>query len=527
MWLRAEIIRKPCLLNRRNFIAGSAALASAPALGAVAASGETDVAIIGAGAAGIAAARKIAAAGRRFALIEASDHVGGRCVTDNRIFGVPFDRGAHWVHMPDINPVAKLAARTGLELYPAPPGQKLRIGKRNAREGEMEDYLATIVRANRAIQEAARGKADVPCMQALPKDLGDWRPAVEFVLGPFGCGKELDEISAMDFARALERDVDAYLPPGFRRAAGEARERPAGAARCRRSRACMSLRNSVEIETARGRIMARAAIVTVSTGVLAADKIKFAPELPKRQRDAIAKLSLGAYDHVALELKGNPLQLRRTTIWCSRSRAARAPRRCSRTCPARRSAWSKSPASSAASFPGRARPRWWISRPAGSPTSIGADVKKAIGKTHATRWSREPFALGAFSAAAPGGQGGRKLLMEPVRERLFFAGEAVHETLWGTVGGAWESGERAADAALRLWASAPGARGADDKPEGADRVVERQRLGLGAARGAPRGRLRDRRRAHHRHRDVRARQHAWRARGHFARAASRRSDCPR
>jgi monoamine oxidase len=81
----------------------------------------------------------------------------------------------------------------------------------------------------------------------------------------------------------------------------------------------------------------------------------------------------------------------------------------------------------------------------------GADVKKAIGRTHATRWTAEPWALGAFSAAAPGGQPGRKVLMEPVRERLFFAGEAVHETLWGTVGGAWESGERAADAALRLW----------------------------------------------------------------------------
>ena len=76
---------------------------------------------------------------------------------------------------------------------------------------------------------------------------------------------------------------------------------------------------------------------------------------------------------------------------------------------------------------------------------------QAIGKTHATRWSSEPWALGAFSAAAVNGQGGRKVLMEPVRERLFFAGEAIHETLWGTVGGAWESGERAADAALRLW----------------------------------------------------------------------------
>src|SRR3954468_6310928 len=197
-------------VSRRSFIAGAAALAAAPALGTVSASSETDVAIIGAGAAGIAAARKVGAAGRRFVLIEASDHVGGRCVTESRTFGVPYDRGAHWLHMPDINPVAKLSARTGLEVYAAPPGQKLRMAKRNAREGEMEDYLAAIVRTNRAIQDAARGKADVSCAQTLPKDLGDWRPAVEFVLGPFGCGKSLEEISAMDFARSLERDVDAF-----------------------------------------------------------------------------------------------------------------------------------------------------------------------------------------------------------------------------------------------------------------------------------------------------------------------------
>ena len=109
--------------------------------------------------------------------------------------------------------------------------------------------------------------------------------------------------------------------------------------------------------------------------------------------------------------------------------------------------------------------------------------------------------------------------MEPVRGRVCFAGEAVHETLWGTVGGAWESGERAADAALRQMgmlkragrgqaasrraatkrASAPQAppRRAtnDDAPESADRLVERQGQRLGAARGAARRRIRGRRRA--------------------------------
>ena len=76
-------------------------------------------------------------------------------------------------------------------------------------------------------------------------------------------------------------------------------------------------------------------------------------------------------------------------------------------------------------------------------------MKKAVKRTHATRWNTEPWALGAFSAASPGGQGARKTLMEPLRDRIWFAGEAMHETLWGTVGGAWESGVRAAEAILR------------------------------------------------------------------------------
>src|SRR6185436_15092682 len=110
------------------------------------------------------------------------------------------------------------------------------------------------------------------------------------------------------FARSLERDADAFCRQGFGALLAKlGAELPVQlnmpVARLQ------SLRNGVEIETARGRINARAAIVTVSTGVLEAGKVKFVPDLPKRHTDAIAKLSLGSYDHVALELKGNPLQL--------------------------------------------------------------------------------------------------------------------------------------------------------------------------------------------------------------------------
>lgn len=423
-------------------------MASTQALGAVSASGETDVAIVGAGAAGIAAARKVAAAGRRFVLIEASDHVGGRCVTESRTFGVPYDRGAHWVHMPDINPVAKLSSRSGLEVYAAPPGQKLRMVKRNAREGEMEDYLAATVKANRAIQDAARGKVDVSCAQALPKDLGDWRPAVEFVLGPFGCGKNLEDISAMDFARSLERDVDAFCRQGFGALLAKLADMPVQINTP--VQRLTSMRNSVEIETARGRIVARAAIVTVSNGVLAADKIKFTPDLPKRQVDAIAKLSLGSYDHVVLELKGNPLQLQNDDLVFEQAKGPRTAALLANVsgtplCMVELAGKFGRELSQAGEAAMMDFATGWLAE------LYGADIKKAVGKTHATRWAAEPWVLGAFSAAAPGGQPGRRILMEPVRERLFFAGEAVHETLWGTVGGAWESGERAADAALRLW----------------------------------------------------------------------------
>ena len=252
-------------LSRRSFLAASAALAARPAVGGAALRGDTDVVIIGAGAAGIAAAHRIAAAKRKFVLLEAADHVGGRCITDTTTFGVPYDHGAHWIHMPDLNPVTKVAPRRGLEIYPAPASQKVRIGRRYARQGELEEFLTVRVRANRAIIEAAR-KGDVSCEQALPRDLGDWHAAVEFVLGPFGCGKELAEVSTVDFAKSAERDVDAFCRQGFGTllaglAQGIAVELSTPAT-------AIDLRRSVEVETPKGTIVARAAIITASTNVI-------------------------------------------------------------------------------------------------------------------------------------------------------------------------------------------------------------------------------------------------------------------
>jgi monoamine oxidase len=80
---------------------------------------------------------------------------------------------------------------------------------------------------------------------------------------------------------------------------------------------------------------------------------------------------------------------------------------------------------------------------------FGENIKAAVKRGQATRWNEAPFVRGGYSAAAPGESDARRILMEPIEGKIWFAGEAVHETLWGTVEGAWESGTRAAEAALR------------------------------------------------------------------------------
>ncbi len=85
---------------------------------------------------------------------------------------------------------------------------------------------------------------------------------------------------------------------------------------------------------------------------------------------------------------------------------------------------------------------------------FGPQARRALGEIHVTSWSKDPFIRGAWSVAGPGATPQRLRLAEPVGQRLLIAGEATDEGLWGTVGGAFASGERAADQALRWVAPA-------------------------------------------------------------------------
>jgi monoamine oxidase len=438
-------------MTRRGFLKASAAFAATPVLYGTAFGAapprEADIVVIGAGAAGIAAARRIQATGRKVIVVEAANQIGGRCLTDSTTFDVPFDRGARWMHNPDTNPIIKLARAAGLEIATAPSGQKIRIGRRNARAGETEEFLATLVKVNHAIDDAAR-RADISCAAALPKDLslGDWAGTVDFTLGASFSGKDLKDFSAVDKVRAADRNTVFACRQGMGTLIAKLAEGIPVALSTPATRLDWGNRD-VTVDTPSGRITARAAIITVSTGALMSGNIKFASEMPKRVLDAASKLSLGSYDHIALQIPGNPMGLSRDDVMVEQSTSNKTALLLaniggSSLCSIDVGGSFGRDLSSQGEAAMVAFAKEWLAN------LFGSDVVKAVKKSSATRWNASPYVLGAISAAAPGGQGSRKILTEPIGA-MFLAGEATHETLWGTVDGAWESGERAADAALR------------------------------------------------------------------------------
>ncbi len=437
-------------MTRRHFLSASAALAMTPALsggraGAAPLPREADIVVVGAGAAGIAAARRIMAANRKVVVVEASNQIGGRCQTDVSTFDVPFDRGARWMHNPETNPMIKLARSAGLEIATAPQGQKIRIGRRNARPGEIEEFLAALVRANRAIDDAAR-RFDVSCASVLPKDLGVWADTAEFVLGAGFSGKDLQDISVGDKARAQDRNTAIACRQGLGTLIAKLGEQVPVALSTPANRIGWGSRD-VSVDTPSGKILARAAVITVSTNVLAAGNIKFASELPKRTLDAASKLSLGSHDRIALQMPGNPLGLARDDIVVEQSNSMKtgliyANVGGSSLCSIDVGGSFGRDLSAEGEAAMVAFAKEWLAK------LFGSDAAAAVKASSATRWNAAPFALGAMSAASPGGQASRKVLSEPIG-CMYLAGEATHETLWGTIDGAWESGERAAEAALR------------------------------------------------------------------------------
>src|SRR5271154_5181446 len=90
---------------------------------------EVDIAVIGAGSAGIGAARRLTEDGTcRVLVLEARDRVGGRVHTIAPA-GFPLDRGAEWLHSADINPLSPIAQGLGFAVHRRPPEWTSRLAR--------------------------------------------------------------------------------------------------------------------------------------------------------------------------------------------------------------------------------------------------------------------------------------------------------------------------------------------------------------------------------------------------------------
>ncbi len=440
-------------IGRRRVLAGLGGLGLlatlAPPLRAGAASADVDVVIVGAGAAGMAAARRMLEAGRSVTVLEARPRIGGRAWTETASFGVPFDQGCAWIHAADRNPFKPMAEAWGYTLeYHDPTIDRLSLDGRRSRPDDLATLQSTYDAMVDRIVAAGEAGRDLPAAAVSPRQqpLID---AAETVLGAMDMGVDVDELSTLEYADSADLEPNYLVAEGF----GSVVARYGEGLPVRLSTPVTGIDWSgggVAVDTPAGRVRGRACIITVPLGVLAAERIAFDPPLPLPLREAIARLPMGILCKIPLLLPAGE------TLGLAPFDDVLLER------------------------PGR-RDLAFLARPFGQPLMIGfvggdfgwelsaqgeaaavdfgragiraifgADAARKVVRGGFTQWGSDPWSLGAYASAMPGHASARERLLEPVGDRLFLAGEACAGPLAQTCGGAFLSGRATADRVLAL-----------------------------------------------------------------------------
>jgi monoamine oxidase len=405
---------------------------------------DVDLAIVGAGVAGLAAAKTARALGLTTAVLEAQRRVGGRAFTDTLDPGggqtpLPWDRGCHWLHQARENPFTGYADAHGFGYRTQTGETHIWMGARWADAAERADRMAAAERAERAIASAAAAGRDVAVADVLP-DLGPWAGVHRQFLRAV-TGEDPSANSAVDDQRYRETGDNWPVERGFGAlVAAWAADVPVrtGTPVHRIDRRRPDLR----LETPDGTLRARTAILTPSTQVLLAGGLRLDPPMPAALAEALSGVPLGAANKVALVFDRDVFGLDHAAA----VHQPDAPRGCN---------FQIRPfgANMAIAHAGGPLARELEAAGPAAMTAFardqlaamfGGDVRRHLRASAATAWGCDPWIQGGYSVCRPGRAGDRERLLQPVEERIWLAGEACSLGAFGTVGGAHDSGVAAA-----------------------------------------------------------------------------------
>jgi monoamine oxidase len=402
---------------------------------------EPDVAIIGAGSAGLAAARELQRIGRTCLILEATGRIGGRAYTDTATFGAPFDHGCAWLHAADRNPYRPLAEQYGFTLAPHDYAlDRIHLGARRADDAEVATMHATEAEMSEAIEKGAIVR-DAPASQFVDMQ-APWAETAATYLGAMDFAVDLDELSSRDYAEGDDLEPNMLCRQGF--GAIVARYGAGAPVRLKTPVTRVAYGGSgVELTTNSGAVRAKKVIVTVSTGVLASGALRWDPVLPDWKEQAFHDLPMGLLVKLPLLVRDERFGVAAfTDLFLER--------------PGRNDIYFLGFPFDAPLMIGFVGGDFaWEMSAAGQAAGVdyatsalvdlfGSAAARKVSGGLMTGWAANRWTRGAYSAATPGRFTARASLARPIADRIFFAGEALGGRLVQTCAGAFNSGQLAA-----------------------------------------------------------------------------------
>jgi monoamine oxidase len=402
---------------------------------------DTEVVIIGGGAAGIAAARHLTEAKVPCLILEARSRLGGRAWTERDATGHALDLGCGWLHSADRNPWVPIATEQRRTFDKSPPPWMRPSMTGVIPLAEQKDFTRALADLFERVGPAV-AQGDVVASTLLPADKR-WHGLLN-AAATYISGAEFDKLSALDFHRYDNSDVNWRVREGYGAViAAHGQDLPV-------KFDCTVTRvdhrgKRLKIETSQGEIAADRAIVTLPTTVLAQTEGLFAPAL-LRKTEAATRLPLGLADKLFMSLDGAGDFEVEGRLFGRMDRAGTGNyhfrpfgRPMIEAYFGGRLAHELETGGDAAFFD--------FAR-AELIDLLGSGFGARIKPLRIHRWAADPYARGSYSYAVPGAADERAVLAETIDARLYFAGEATSPHDFSTAHGAYETGVSAAEAII-------------------------------------------------------------------------------